>query len=85
MLGGVNVTSVLKPPKGGHCKEPLNFLYSIGKIPTYNQVLWDISANISNYFRLFPTHSFINSNPGGMLKRQLKENIGIYMTFKVTY
>ena len=78
------MTSVLKPPKGVYFKEPLNSVSS-GKIPTYNQVPWDISANISNYFRLFPTHSFINSNPGGMLKRQLKENIGIYMTFKVTY
>ena len=31
---------------------------SFGKIPKYHQNLWDISANVNNYFGLFATHSF---------------------------
>ena len=31
-----------------------------GKISTYHQELWDISANLTNYFELFATHSFTN-------------------------
>ena len=34
---------------------------SFGKIPTYHQYLWVISANINNYFGLFATHFFLQN------------------------
>ena len=47
--------------------KPLSF----GKIPTYHQDLWEISANVSNILRLFTTHSFTNSNFKGKKKPRL--------------
>ena len=40
---------------------PFLYIKSSFLLAKYHQYLWDISANVVNYFGLFATHSFTNS------------------------